>query len=269
MLSHAIWIAVCAASLVFQSMQLMHLPINIHLVAFVFFATLCSYNFHYMLGHFSSQKKISFPLLFSRYTALLFLSAGGVGVLLALSSAHIRWQNVLIAFALTFVYSLPLLPFKQLAFARKAGFLKTLLLTFTWMFVTAYLPLSQYNMAFTTAGLLLMAKRFLFMLMLCILFDNRDITVDKIRGLSSLATDLSPKAMRWLIAVVFSALFVINFMLGRHGLSGRVVLALQLSAFINVVIYFLSLKKQGYVFYYFVVDGMMVLMTLLTTVASI
>ena len=250
-------------------MQLLHLEINFHLIAFVFFATLCSYNFHYLLGYFSGGRKVSIAALYNKYTALFFLMAGGIGILLLFSSAHIRFQNAVMAFLLTFLYSLPLLPAKQLAFARKAGFVKTLLLAFTWMFVTAYLPLSQANIAFTAAGLLLMVKRFLFMLMLCILFDNRDVTVDKIRGLSSLATDLSPAAMQWLIFIVFSMLFVINFLLGQHGISYRQVAALQVAAFINVVIYFLSRKKQGYFFYYFVVDGMMVLMTLLTTVASI
>jgi hypothetical protein len=250
-------------------MQLDHLPVNFYLIAFVFFATLCSYNFHYLLGYFSFQRKISINLLYNRYTALLVLLTGGIGVLLFFSAAHIRFQNVVMAFLLTFLYSLPLLPVKQLAFVRKAGFLKTLLLAFTWMFVTAYIPLSQNNAAFTTAGLLLMAKRFLFMLMLCILFDNRDVKVDKIRGLSSLATDLSPGVMRWLIFIVFGVLFLINFLLGQHGITGRQVLALQLSAIINVVIYFLSKKDQGYFFYYFVVDGMMVLMTILTTIASI
>jgi hypothetical protein len=268
-LSHAIWVAICSASLVFQTLQLIHLAVNIYLIPFVFFATLCSYNFHYLLGYFSSSRKISFHSLSNRYTALLILTAGGIGVLLFFSAAHIPLQNVVIAFLLTFLYSLPLVPFKQLAFARKAGFVKTLLLAFTWMFVTAYLPLSQNNIAFTSAGLLIMAKRFLFMLMLCIIFDNRDVAVDKIHGLSSLATDLSPKAMQWLIAVIFLMLFTINFLLGNHGITIRQVLALQIAAVINVIIYFLSTKKQGYIFYYFAVDGMMVLMTLLTTIASI
>ena len=247
----------------------MHLAINFYLIAFVFFATLCSYNFHYLLGYFSSGRKVSIKTLSNRYTGLLVLLAGGIGLLLLFSAAHIRFENVMMAFLLTFLYSLPLLPVKQLAFARKAGFVKTLLLAFTWMFVTAYLPLSQTNTAFTVAGVLLMIKRFLFMLMLCILFDNRDVTVDKIRGLSSLATDLSAKAMQWLIVGIFLMLFIINFLLGQNGLTLRQVLALQLAAFINVIIYFLSRKKQGYFFYYFIVDGMMVLMTLLTTVASI
>ncbi len=247
----------------------MHLAINFYLIAFVFFATLCSYNFHYLLGYYSSGNKITFTNLSNRYTALLVLMVGGIGILLFFSAAHIRLLNVVISFLLTFLYSLPLLPVKQLAFARKAGFLKTLLLAFTWMFVTAYLPLSQSEVAFTTAGVLLMIKRFLFMLMLCILFDNRDVTVDKIRGLSSLATALSANTMRWLIVIIFLLLFIINFLLGQHGISTRQLLALQLAASINMIIYFLSTKKQGYFFYYFVVDGMMVLMTLLTTMASI
>ena len=250
-------------------MQLMRIPYNWYLIAFIFFATLCSYNFHYLLGYFSTQRKITISLFYIKYTALLFLMLGGIGVFLFFNESQIRWQNVILAFGFTFIYSIPLLPFKQLAFTRKAGFLKTVLLSFTWMFVTAYLPLSQYQVAFTTEGVLVMSKRFLFMLMLCILFDNRDVTVDKIHGLRSLATDLSPRLMEWLIFIVFGILFGINFLLGHHGITGRQVIALQLSAIINVWIYYLSRKKQGYFFYYFIVDGMMVLMTLLTTVASI
>ena len=119
------------------------------------------------------------------------------------------------------------------------------------------------------AGILILAKRFLFMLMLCILFDNRDITVDKVHGLHSLATDLSPKTMQWLIYIVFALLFALNFFLGSYGVTGRQVAALQLSAAATLMVYFLSKKKQGYFFYYFIVDGMMLLMVLLTTIASI
>ena len=53
----------------------------------------------------------------------------------------------------------------------------------------------------------ILTRRFLFMLMLCIIFDNRDIAVDKIRGLRSLATDLSVETMRYLIYSIFLILF--------------------------------------------------------------
>jgi len=247
----------------------MQLPLNGYLIGFVFFSTLCSYNFHYILAGAFQQQRFSASLIWNRFSAILVLLSGVLGVFIFFFDAGITPVNIAVAFLLTFIYSIPLLPVKALAFTRKAGFIKTLLLAFTWMFVTAYLPMAQYELQFTTAGLLVMAKRFLFMLMLCLLFDNRDVTVDKIRGLSSLATHLSAMQVKWLIYIIFISLFVLNFFLGHYGITHRQVLALQLAAVINLVIYFYSLKEQHYFFYYFIVDGSMVLMTLLTTVASI
>lgn len=243
--------------------------INVHLVTFVFFATLCSYNFHYLLGNVFGGHPLSVRLLYSFPTTVFFLLAGGLGVLLSFSTTHISLQSVALAFLLTFLYSLPLLPIKQLRFLRKAGFVKTMLLAFTWMFVTAYLPMAQHNSQFTTLGLLLLLKRFLFMLMLCILFDNRDAAIDKIHGLSSLATDLSPAVMKWLIYGLFFLLFLLNFLLGQHGVTLKQRIALQLASIATLIVYFFSTKKQGYLFYYFLVDGMMFLSALLVTLASI
>lgn len=253
----------------FQTTQLLHEATNWRLVGFVFSATLCSYNFHYILAGAVKRKKLSFDLLKTRPTATVILLAGMTGIAILYANAGIPVAHFAIAMLLTFVYSIPLLPFRQLNFARKAGFLKTLLLSFTWTFVTAYIPLVEHHVEFTMLGILIMTKRFLFMLMLCILFDNRDVNVDRVYGLHSLATDLSAKTMQWLIFVVFTLLFTLNFFFGRHGVSNGQVMALQLSSLATLIVYFYSRKKQGYFFYYFIVDGMMVLMTILTTIASI
>ncbi len=222
-----------------------------------------------MLGNVFSSRQFSLRLFYSSPATVFFLLSGGLGVLLLFSTSHIALQNVGIAFLLTFLYSLPLLPLKHLAFIRKAGFVKTVLLAFTWMFVTAYLPMAQYHMQFSYLGLLVLVKRFLFMLMLCILFDNRDAAVDKIRGLSSLATDLSPAVMKWLIYILFCLLFAVNYLLWDNGITLRQHFALQLAGIATLIVYFFSTKKQGYIFYYFIVDGLMFLSALLVTLASI
>lgn len=268
-MSHAVWVALCAAGLVVQTSLLLVIPLDIHLIVFVFFATLCSYNFHYLLGNVFGGHKLSLRLFYSFPTTIFFLLAGGLGVLLSFTTSHIRLQTVVVAFILTILYSLPLLPFRQLAVLRKAGFVKTVLLAFTWMFVTAYLPMSQHDLQFTILGSLLLIKRFFFMLMLCIVFDNRDAAVDKIRGLSSLATDLSPAAMKWLIYGLFVLLFLLNFLLGNYGISLKQRIALQLASISTLVVYFYSTEKQDYFFYYFLVDGMMFLSAVLVTLASI
>ncbi len=250
-------------------MQLLHLQVNYYLIAFVCSATLASYNFHYILAGAIGRQKLSWSLFSSRPVSLLVMFLGLTGAVILYLPSGIDFFDAAAAILLTLIYSIPLLPFKQLDFARKAGLLKTALLAFTWMFVTVYLPIVNNKIPWSTLEILLLVKRFLFMLMLCIVFDNRDVKIDKINGLRSLATDLPPKMMQGLIFLVFILLFTLNFFLGKYGLDDGQVTALQLSSLATLLVYFFSLKKQGYFFYYFVVDGMMILMALLTTIASI
>ena len=130
------------------------------MMGFVFFATICSYNFHYLLGSIFVEQKFSLSLLYHQYQRVLFMAVGGIGAWLFFSAVHVKPVNAVIAFVLTFLYSVPLIPLKQLDFTRSAGFVKTLLLSFTWMFVTAYMPLSRFNIQFTAAAWLMMASRF-------------------------------------------------------------------------------------------------------------
>ena len=238
-------------------------------MGFVFFATICSYNFHYIMGSIYAEQKFSMHLLYLQYQRVVFMAVGGVGAWLFFSAVHVKPINAAIAFLLTLTYSIPLIPLKQLNFTRRAGFLKTLLLAFTWMFVTAYMPLSRFNSQFTAAGWLMLISRFLFMLMLCILFDNRDKLIDRKYGLHSLSTYLPPMLMKQVIYVLFAVLFIINFLFYQHEITVLQIAALQVTGVITMIFYIFSNKKQGYYFYYFGVDGLMILSALLTTVVSI
>jgi 4-hydroxybenzoate polyprenyltransferase len=164
---------------------------------------------------------------------------------------------------------LPLLPFSFLQFTRRAGVLKTIILAITWAYVTAFLPLQKTYLQLDHADLFIITRRFLFMLMLCIIFDSRDIAVDKLRGLKSLATELRPAALRFLVYIIFTVLFATNFLFMYYGITFYQSLALQVSTLALLAVYFLSTKKQGYLFYYFVVDGMMLFSALATYIASI
>jgi 4-hydroxybenzoate polyprenyltransferase len=250
-------------------MQLLHVPVNDYLIGFVFCATIASYNFHYILAGAIGKQKLSWSLFSKRPTATFLFIAAAVSAAILFLPSRISMVYALVSVFLTIIYSVPLLPYKQLDVARKAGLLKTILLAFTWTFVTAYLPITQQGLPLSTLGLLILAKRFLFMLLLCIIFDNRDVNIDRINGLHSLATDLPPKVTQWLIFIVFACLFILNFYFGKYGVTNGEVVALQCSSVAALLIYFFSLKKQGYFFYYFIVDGMMILMTALTTIASI
>ena len=269
-LSHSIFIAVCAVAMAFQTILLLKLHHPVYLYGFIFFATLCSYNFYWIISKAAFAPGNGLGMLIKKDTTgliILFLSA--IGVFFCLFKYPLPVEFVITSFLLTCLYALPLLPFRALYFVRKAGVLKTVLLAFTWAYVTAFVPLQKTYVLLNSAELFIFTRRFLFMLMLCIIFDNRDKAVDKIRGLHSLATDLKPATLHVLISIIFALLFISNFFFRSYGISVSQSIALQLSTISLLVVYFYSLKKQGYLFYYFFVDGLMLFSALATYIAGI
>ena len=269
-LSHSIFVAFCAIALAYQTVLLLHLSASIYLYGFIFFATLCSYNFYWLLSKYSFRHDIPLTDFFKKEAdEIVLLCLSVAGLLLCFVNVHLSYYVIIAAAALTGLYAIPLLPISFLKFTRKAGVLKTTLLAFTWSFVTVFIPLQKASFILTDLEFFILTRRFLFMLMLCIIFDNRDIAVDKIRGLRSLATDLSVKTMRYLIYSIFIILFATNFLFRYYGVSIAQSIALQISTIALLITYYYSTKKQGYLFYYFFVDGMMLFSAAATWVASI
>ncbi|MFM6926469.1 MAG: hypothetical protein ACKOU7_13260 [Ferruginibacter sp.] len=269
-LSHSIFIAVCALALTFQTALLLQIDIDLYVYGFIFFATLCSYNFYWILSRLSFASRPDMAAILKKQATgylLLFISA--IGSLYCLLQSAIPFSFVITAVVLTVLYAIPLLPLPFLRFTRRAGVLKTILLALTWAYVTVIIPLQKDYGLLSGADLFIFSRRFLFMLMLCIIFDNRDKDLDKIRGLRSLATDLSPSKLRALIYCIFILLFGSNFLFRHYGITLAQSIALQVSTIALLVVYFYSNKKRGYLFYYFFVDGMMLFSALVTYLASI
>jgi len=269
-LSHSIFIAICAAALAFQTVQLLQLQHNIYIYGFIFCATLCSYNFYWMLSKFSlSVNNGLIQILKKGQTGLMLMLFAGTGMIVFYYQSALPINYIITAIVLTIVYSIPLLPIKFLHFTRKAGVFKTFLLAFTWAYVTVIIPVQKSYSQLSSADYFVFTRRFLFMLMLCIIFDNRDKAMDKIRGLHSLATDLKPMMLNILIYFIFAVLFISNFFYNQFGIHPWHSIGLQVSTLALLVVYFFSQKKQGYLFYYFVVDGMMLFSALATFIAGI
>ncbi len=107
------------------------------------------------------------------------------------------------------------------------------------------------------------------MLMLCIIFDSRDIHVDKMHALRSLATDVSSRTLQIMMAIIFSLYLLTGFFLRCYFDNREQEIAFLITGLATLTVYRLSLKKQGYFFYYFIVDGLMLFSALATFVASI
>ncbi len=268
-LSHSIFIAICAAALSFQTGQLIGIAVDGFLLGFIFFAVLVGYNGYWLVSRysFSGTHTIHTLIEAGRYSFILLVLAFG-GMLFCFTQLEWVFSNLVLSGILFALYLLPILPFKELEWIRRIGFMKTVLLAFTWAILTTLVPLQVPIWSMGSLASLIFIGRFFFMLLLCIIFDKRDAAVDKIRGLQSLATAFNPIVLHFLIAFIFLGYCSIHYFIKGYGVGNAQVISLEVIGLVTLLVYVFSLQKRGYFFYYFGVDGLMFFSALLTWLAG-
>ncbi len=268
-LSHSIFIALCALGLCYQTALLLHTKNDFNLYGFVFFSTICSYNFYWLLSKFYFTDKSAIPSFITKQFSFIVLFITSLfATFYFLYRVSYLLPYVLLGMVFTLLYSLPLWPFNFAKKLQRIGFFKTVLLAFTWAYITTILPSVIFLQTSFIPVLVLLIARFCFMLLLCIIFDKRDITVDKSHGLHSLATDTPAKILNTIILVVFILYFSMGLLLRYHFNDKPQMFAFLITGGFVWWVYTLSHKKRGYLFYYFLVDGLMLVSAIITVIAG-
>lgn len=194
LLFSSIYIALVALLMVWESEEIMGLAIDRgNYFGFVFFSTICSYNFHWYLT--PGSEKYSERILWGRRRRRLQLMGCCIGLLGAawygLPLIH-HWLPLAGAVVLTFLYSAPKVPHATFRWLKKIAIGKTIFLAFVWMYVTTLLPYLIADSAKVNFGevALLCVYRFFLIYAICILFDHRDREEDRAEGIRSLITSL-------------------------------------------------------------------------------
>ncbi len=265
-LSHSIFISICSVALVVQAFILYDQPVNISACALLFFLTLGSYNFYWLLS------KVSFSgcrNLISHASNILLgvVALSGSLIILVFHPEYIR--HLVIPVLLTILYSLPLWPVAFFQKLRKVGFMKTILLATAWSWNTLFLPLQILPGEINSSIMILFGARFFFMLMLCLIFDSRDAKIDEIHSLSSLATQLSHRQLSLFFMLTFLCFITMGFLFRIRNEEVEQVWAFAITGILTWVTYRMSLKPRSYYFYYFLVDGLMLISAIATIMASI
>lgn len=266
-----LFIAVCAVLMVNQTSQLLlnNSP-DIHLTAFVFFATLCSYSFHWYLTSSSvlpSPRIVWLKKNHPVHLVLFFVGLAGSAVFFFYLLPI--WPWLLLAAFVTFLYSAPKIPHPYFRALRKVAIGKTIFLAFVWMYVTTVLPIVAAGTNWTSDFVLFMISRFFLIYAICILFDLRDRDDDKAAGIRSLITYLDETAISNLFVlslVVFSAstLWMLNY---NHRTTE--IILLLIPGFITGALFRYASRHFSDMLYYFVLDGLMALSALLMLIARI
>ncbi len=193
----------------------------------------------------------------------ILLVAGCALILISLFSFQLHHFIILIVLGgIAFLYSFPVLPFAKGKRIKDYGLLKIITLALLWTLVTVWFPVSNMPVN-TSIFLLVFGKRFIFMFVLCLLFDMRDIEIDKRENIKTLAVILGKKKS-YLTAYAGLFLFLVMslFQYVYWG-DARVFIAMIISAALTFLTIEFTKKTNSDLVFLAGIDGMMLLQALL------
>ena len=262
-----LFIAFCAVLMVYQTGELLleRAP-DTYFTGFVFFATICSYSFHWWLTPIDPAMYPSRMewLKRNRNVHSLFFFIGLAGAVICSLFLLDYWLWLLSSAFITFLYSAPKIPHPYFRLLRRVALGKTIFLALVFTHVTTILPLIISNETWQPVFTLFAASRFFMVYAICILFDYRDREYDTTIGIRSLITWLSEKGITNLF--IASLLFFVVFTVWMIPLGQTVKTALILltPGAITAALYYTARKNFSDFLYYFVLDGLIALPSLLT-----
>lgn len=259
------FIAVCAVALCIETNLLLHLPLNlISFYCFVFGATLAQYNLHYLVktAAVKNSQRLAWSLKNKTLHKILF--AVGIGLIL-FSFLSFRLHHFIILAILgviAFLYSLPVIPFGKKRRIKDYGFIKIITLALLWTLVTVWFPVVNFSFE-KNIFVFVFFKRFVFMFVLCLVFDIRDIEIDRKENIKTIPVILGKKksyCLAHITLIAFVVLSVIQFyFFGSEG----VLIAMMFSAVITFFTIEATKKTNSDFIYLAGIDGMMLLQALL------
>jgi 4-hydroxybenzoate polyprenyltransferase len=264
-----IFIVICSLVMSVYTSLLFKLPVNYSLLLFTASGTLCSYSLHWALP--STHLPLSPRERWSRANRVLLLLLFCFGFLLSFYSfLELRqYFNVIVPLIiLTFLYSSGKLPAGPFRFFRKYFIGKTIYLAAMWTLVTAFLPLYISGLSWNASHSIFIINRFFFLFAICILFDLRDRDADSAQGIRSLITLLNPGGIRILFYSSLALSFLSTTILYKTFTFTELII-IQLPAAVAVFIYSYSVQTRSELWFFFFLDGLMMLSGLLSLAALI
>lgn len=266
LLFSSIYIAVCALAMAWQSEEILQLKLDrLNFGGFVFFSTICSYNFHWYLtpGSIRNSERILWGQR-RRALQLLGCAIGLLGSLWFFMKLYQHWLPIGGAVVLTFLYSAPKVPHPVFRWLAKIAVGKTIFLSFVWMYVTTLLPafMADIMLADVRDLVLLAVYRFFLIYAICILFDYRDREEDRQQGIRSLITFLPEHQLDRLyyISLLIAAGTAIAL---APAVPLYVLFSLLAPVAVTVLVKGYAQKHTSDYVYYFFLDGLMMLSALL------
>lgn len=261
----SIFISVCAVAMCVETNLLLHLRLNnLSFYLFVFGATMVQYNMHYLFKTIAVANSARLAWSVKNKNVHKILIAIGVALILySLFSFHLKhFIFLLVLGVISFLYSFPFLPFTNKKRIKDFGLLKIITLSLLWTLVTVWFPVDEIN--FTGLSfLLIFFRRFIFIFILCLLFDIRDTEVDRKENIATLSVKLGVKKSYILCYVLLILFAILSIMQFFYLPDAWQLIAMLVSAVVTGITIAYSKKNNSDVVYLALIDGLMLLQALL------
>ena len=238
--------------------------VNLYFATFVFFSTVCSYNFHWALTPHSiaPSQRLQWDEKHKSYHLLLSI-VGLIGAAISFLFIKEHWFYIGVAAILTFLYSAPKISFTPFQWLKKIAIGKTIFLAMAWTYVTAVLPILIEGTIATEKAIFFCTGQFFFIYSICILFDFRDRDNDKKEGIRSMITYFNEQGIDILFAISIIIFFVLSILLKQTGIQWINIGILLIPALLLITLYRHAKRNFSDYLYYFVLDGLMMFSGLL------
>lgn len=254
----SLYVAICAIVVLWQTSRLLlNAAPSGRLVGFVFFSTICSYNFHWWLTPESTSlsRRVQWTFRHKALHFILFL-VGAVGASVYFFYLWHYLPALLFGALLTFLYSAPKLPQRAFRQLQKVAVGKTLFLASVWVYVTTVLPVIVADVPWSSFFTLFTASRFFFTYAICVIFDYRDREDDKAHGIRSFITLLDDRGIDRLFAISIGFFFLSCMALSFFHFPVFYILLLLVPGIITAALYRTARRNFSDDLYYIVLDGL-------------
>jgi len=272
-----IFIALCAVAQGLVTYHLLEVKPDKYILALLFSSTLALYNFSILLA--KPQKPENSPFrrvrwIFSHYRLTITLTIISIlsiiPLIFFLSSSSII---LLVGLALISVsYSLPFFSFQDKRYSlRNIPGVKLFLIALIWSLSCVLLPILEMESNNETAislndTMILIVKRFLFIAAITVPFDIRDLFQDKSNDLKTIPVILGERKALLVCQGLLAAYLILLFMF-TDSLNSNY-FALTLCTIITGWLIFKSKWEKNEYYYFFYLDGTMILQFLILLIFS-
>ncbi|MBD3749940.1 MAG: UbiA family prenyltransferase [Sphingobacteriales bacterium] len=264
-----IFISLGAAAQGLVTYHLLDLKPSGLVLGFLFFSTLLTYNFSILIQKPSEKQKKAYKRvnwIFSHYRLNVSITLIAILALIALFFLLSFGAQILIVFLgiLSIGYALPLFSVGKRRFGlRNIPGLKLFLIALVWALSSVVLPVIEYQKNHVSIVshqdlIILLAKRFLFIVAITIPFDIRDMFQDKSYNLKTIPTVFGEKNAYLFCQMMLVSSLGLLFLFRGNGFNADF-FALAITIILTGWLIFKSKWEKNEYYYFFFLDGTLIL----------